>query len=435
MSNKDIKWAILQPLINGFGLGIHEATGTMPEFIVSAEGIPNELHIKKYWPDVPFLTLNSENNFSTPEMEKQFVTLNKDIKITCGTPICAGLSSLNSGHSQKKDSTNGMGANAPQNDNMYNLARFALEKIKPEVYMFENAPRLYTTMGAPVAEKLQGIAEEYNYSSTLYKTDTYFHGVPQHRDRTFMFFWSNDDVENPKTPQLKYFKREPKPLAEYLKEIPKTAKYNETPNMYWQSEKHKPYLDYIVHDAGEDFRNVITGDRKAGLKSVAKWVIDHDDVDRFCAFIEKGDYTDKIKKSVTDRMRYSKGKVDKGLGYWEFTPVILNKPYSNAVQGKIASNYMHPTEMRGFTLRELMHLMALPHDYELVPLASGKFPENHVAQNVPVCTARDMTLNAIDFINKDLELLDGQHVRQTNYKERIDLILSKSNDEELDQLY
>jgi site-specific DNA-cytosine methylase len=104
----------------------------------------------------------------------------KDIDIVVSIPICSGLSLINTSKSR--------GANAEQNDNMYNITTLALEKIKPKCFIFENAPALYTKSGALVVDNLFNIAKKNNYSMSLIKTDTFLHGIPQHRHRTFAIF-------------------------------------------------------------------------------------------------------------------------------------------------------------------------------------------------------------------------------------------------------
>ena len=70
----------------------------------------------------------------------------------------------------------------------------------------------------------------------------------------------------------------------------------------------------------------------------------------------------------------------------------------------------HPEEQRFLTLREYMHLMGLPHDFQL--LSAGQW--NHIAQNVPTATARDWTLEVIKYIKGELPLSGEKLLKQNN---------------------
>ena len=68
-----------------------------------------------------------------------------------------------------------------------------------------------------------------------------------------------------------------------------------------------------------------------------------------------------------------------------------------------------------------MHLMGLPHDFEIDDVKNL----NHIAQNVPTCTARDMTNQVCDhldnrdhrdqvlaFLNGDLQMTEYSYLKQ-----------------------
>ena len=54
---------------------------------------------------------------------------------------------------------------------------------KSKVLFGENAPGLYTNTGKGVVDKLKEIGEKYGYAFSLLKTNTFFHGIPQKRER------------------------------------------------------------------------------------------------------------------------------------------------------------------------------------------------------------------------------------------------------------
>jgi site-specific DNA-cytosine methylase len=76
---------------------------------------------------------------------------------------------------------------------------------------------------------------------------------------------------------------------------------------------------------------------------------------------------------------------------------------------------LHPKEKRYLTTREIMSLMGLPNDFELVTPNIV-----HITQNVPVCTAKDMTEQVIKFINGELEPSEYTFLKQNNLKQTID---------------
>jgi len=403
------KWAVIQPLIGGFPLGAAEAIGHKPEFIISSENLPNDLHLINYWPNVPFLTLNSEDEWSTEEMKTQFEKLNKNIDLVVGTPICSGLSQLNVNAS----------SDSLQNENMYNLAKIILDKINPRVYIFENAPGLYSKMGAPVVEKLNNIATEFNYVTTAYKTNTYLHGIPQNRLRTFFFFWRQDD-DKYKVPELEYFKKKTPDTITFLETIPENTTHNKL-NSFFDTEWQQVFIDYCENKIGPDWRVKIRGNKK--IISFSNYLFTNNKLDDFLNYIsnERDDISEKQKEKIKRKFDHAKYKLSIGKGYWEYSVVAYDISAMNTITSKGASHFVHPKENRGFTIRELMTFMGLPFDFNLVKNSNGKYPENHISQNVPVKTARDIVATALNALNGKLPFINGaKHVKQNNIKRKIE---------------
>jgi hypothetical protein len=76
----------------------------------------------------------------------------------------------------------------------------------------------------------------------------------------------------------------------------------------------------------------------------------------------------------------------------------------------------HPVEDRYINIREAMNIMGLPQDYELLD------PEksiNHICQNVPYKTARDMARQVKKAIEKKLPMEDATFLYQDNLSQRI----------------
>merc|ERR1719319_2166685 len=74
-----------------------------------------------------------------------------------------------------------------------------------------------------------------------------------------------------------------------------------------------------------------------------------------------------------------------GKGYWDDSPRFYDRSMG-ALMSKSMFTAVHPTEDRYLNVREMMHIMGLPHDFEIDHVKNI----NHIAQNVPVNTAKDM---------------------------------------------
>ena len=73
---------------------------------------------------------------------------------------------------------------------------------------------------------------------------------------------------------------------------------------------------------------------------------------------------------------------------------------------------VHPTEDRFFSVRELLHLMGMPHDYEIDSMKSV----NHICQNVPVNTAQDWAEEVVRFCRGEAEMSSYTYLKQDNIK-------------------
>lgn len=361
-----IKYSTIVPLIGGLPLGNSKAlNGQKPEYILSyKEFAANDSNIKNYWKDTPFHLIDSNSNKIDTKLES--------VDFVSSTCPCAGLSTLNSGN---------RGENAPQNEWMYKTSRFVFENIKPKVFWGENAPALFTKSGKGVREKLIEIGKEYGYTFSIIKTDTRLHGIPQRRIRSFYFFWRDT---NP--PIFNNIIKEYKPLLEYLNEIPQDATYQdvfidtgyeENPNLTWFNSK-------------PEYRKEA---RKVLARSIMDFVMKTKRLDEFINFLEK----EKSEKLLEKTLK-AKKKMESGGNIWDWTPHILYPDtYMNGIQGKVLQYSTHPIEKRYLNQREVMHLMGLPHDYEV----SDSFSMNHVAQNVPVNTAADWTKEVLRYLKGD----------------------------------
>ena len=407
---KNITWAPLVPLIGGQMIGAEQAFGKPPEAIYSFEGFAdNDSHYVNYQNvtkgrDIEYVPINNEANEGR---------IYPKVDVIGGTPPCAALSQLNTGKSEESK-----GAGCAKNEWMYEVFKEGIDRFGAKVVVVENAPALYTTKGAKVANNLFKICEERGYSLSLYKTSTKYHGVPQARDRTFAIGWKSETA-----PIMDWYKRDRKNLAEYLDEVPDGALHQDiviNPKII-----NDPYYLFVQHkNPNEDARKVmIAGNHKTAFNFVNKngylpealqWFKDTDN--------EKG-----VKMAEHAIMKFSKG-----LGIWDGSTHVFNE-YMNAVIGRNMVDTIHPSKNRSLTVREVMYLMALPMDFELL---HGIKKLNHVAQNVPVCTSADIHRQIKKFLNGELPMSETNYLRQNNHTEiMIEDILGTNNRATLEEFF
>lgn len=394
-----MKWIAVQPLIGGMLIGAKNALDSWPYCIIS-QGPPNEEHLLKYLKDrgedIPYKLMDSSyTTFKCEDDKEDF----KDVDIVIAVPVCSGLSLANTSKTR--------GADAAQNDNMYNITKFVLKDLSPKCFVFENAPALYTKSGSKVADTLFQIAKKFRYSMSLMKTDTFLHGIPQHRHRTFCFFWKSDV-----SPFLNYYKRDNCGLASYLNEIPEECMCFEDCISNLDDDIHYKYL---LEEYGKDFRSTML---KTESRTAWQLIVNDNKLDSYIEYCDKHSIP-KGKKFA----EHIKLKTESGGGYWDNSLFYIGDEV-NAIIGKNMNKILHPTEDRFYTIRELMHLMGMPHDMELLnPITNS----NHICQNVPACTARDWVNECKKFVNGELKLSNSNFVKQNNVKQCIDEGFAKNN--------
>ena len=384
---QDITWAPLIPLIGGQMLGAEKAFGKPPEAIYSYTGFEaNDGHYVNYQQntkgrDIPYVLLDSEN----PNI--------RQVDVVSGTPPCAALSQLNTGLSEESK-----GAKCAKNEFMYQVFQDGIDILGAKVVIVENAPALYTNKGRPVANRLYEICAERGYSLSLYKTSTRYHGVPQGRDRTFAIGWKSST-----SPVLNWYNRDRKSFAEYLQEIPDDALQQDL--IINKNVPEEPYYTFIKTKTNRDVREImLEEDVKTTLNYVNKkgWMKEANE------WFHKTGNEKGIKYSDHAMMKYADGK-----GVWDGSVHVFGE-YMNAVIGRNMVDTMHPTEERSLTIREALHMMGFPEDFELL---DGLKKMNHIAQNCPVPTSRDMHLEISKFLTGDLELSNTTYLRQNNLKQ------------------
>ena len=387
MNKKEITWAPLIPLIGGQALGAEKAFGKPPEAIYSFGGFEaNDNHYVNYQQntlgrDIPYVLLDLDN----PSI--------KQVDVVTGTPPCAALSQLNTG-----TTTESKGPGCAKNEFMYMVFENGIDVLGAKVVIVENAPALFTNKGRPVANKLYEICKERGFSLSLFKTSTRFHGVPQGRDRCFAIGWKSES-----SPVMNYYNRDRKDFAEYLQEIPANALHQDI--IINKNVPDEPYYNFIKTKTNRDVREIMI---EEGVKTTLNYVNKKGWMKEANEWFHKTGNEKGVKYSDHAMMKYADGK-----GVWDGSVHVFGE-YMNAVIGRNMVDTMHPTEERSLTIREALHMMGFPEDFELL---DGLKKMNHIAQNCPVPTSRDMHLEIGKFLTGELDMSESTYLRQNNHKQ------------------
>lgn len=402
-----MKYITFIPLIGGMAIANAKAVGHKPEFVLSYSGFgKNESNLKKYWPDVEWKLIDADTN--SLEEEPDYEAL--DIDFVSSVCPCAGMSGLNCSNRSADNATNNW---------LYMSAEYILGKVKPKVYFGENAPGLYSDQNRKVLDRLREYGKQYGYAFTIYKTDTYRHGIPQHRMRTFFFFWKGDNC-----PEMDYFNNpDTLPFEKWILDknvgndcIPNVYKPVEMyPEMEWILETrcdgdYQKYVQFfydLYENVSERIRTPYDYIHYYNLwQEYRDWLSNHPNKDK--PINGNGNRTPMY------YVDYRWDKVKRGLGYFAAQPIVY-KDSANAIISKNMQWTLHPTECRFLNSREIMSLMGLPSDFDM---ATNVLQQ--VTQNVPVCTAKDMTDQVIKFINGELTMTNYNFIKQNNLQGKIE---------------
>ena len=386
------------PLIGGFAIASQNVVGAPPVAITSYSPFAGNdnlyiRYLQKKNINVPYFTIDKlEEEGKLRDVQHLIGKLD----FATAVPPCSGLSM--SGNLKK-----GARGSSPVNDWMYKSAEFMLGTLRPTAYIFENAPTLFTGAGEPVRENLMEIARYNGYAATFYKTDTLLHGIPQRRPRTYTIFFKGKQA-----PILNYFQKESPTVAEYLKQIPEWA------SMQDEYATKEPFIDefeivkFLKARFGDEWRQAFI-DTKEHLTSYD--------------FLNRNGLIDEFREyvySLEDAHPSSKKDIDhviKKLGMGKnfrlsHRVLCVDKHHVYAVVGEMMERNVHPTENRRLNIREYMHLMGMPHDYDLEgPKEYGKLP-----QNCPVITNEDLVREVVALINGERQFSKHRFEMQDNVK-------------------
>ena len=103
-------------------------------------------------------------------------------------------------------------------------------------------------------------------------------------------------------------------------------------------------------------------------------------------------------------------KTSQGKGVYHALPNLLkNDSTCPAVMFKMVQSCLHPDEDRLLNIRELLHLMGLPHDFELQGDPYRGYCQ--IGQNVPVRTAQRIVSEALRAYDRENDLDEKKTVR------------------------
>lgn len=396
-----MKHAAIIPLIGGEVLASDAAYGVKPEYIMTYSGfMNNEKHLLNYYKnngyDVPYHVLDSaDNSLRTYE----------SVDVVSSVCPCAGLSSYHSSYGEHNDN----------NQWMEKSTKFVLENVKPKVLWGENAPALATSVGKFMADKLRKISDEAGYNMTIYITKTLLHGSPQIRKRTFFFFWRRDVFDN-QVPVFNYFKRPYPTIREMLINAGGNSQRDVINNKI--PSKDDPYYRFFL----KEIKGGMTHKEFAESLLTSEFDRPSFNVESEMVLGMKVDYSEIAKwmrseglEREAEKCERRDAKLKSGKGVmWRGTVVPVN--YIGAFVVHMPGCVTHPVEDRYINYREAMTIMGLPNDFELLDQEKSV---NHICQNVPFYTAKDMAMEVKATLDGQRKMERASFMIQSNLNQTV----------------
>ena len=115
----------------------------------------------------------------------------------------------------------------------------------------------------------------------------------------------------------------------------------------------------------------------------------------FCLF--------KVNHMIHCEIQHQKHKQEKrslGKNYFDCGPLWYGEYKVPTIFGRTINRLVHPSEERGYNIRELLKFMGMPDDFVFDDPIKNK---HFIGQNVPVDTAKDWCLQIKDFLNGKLK--------------------------------
>jgi site-specific DNA-cytosine methylase len=365
------------PLIGGFTLAAMNVFGGSPKVITSYSPFINNDsllldYLEKKNIDVPYIQLDKET--------KDFSHLYKNMDVVTAIPPCNILSASSSFKKGKRQTLF-------ENNWMYKSADFILGEVKPTVYVFENAPNLYTDNGIEIRENLIHTAKYFNYAVTFYKTDTLLHGIPQKRPRTYVIFLKGNHA-----PILHSIRRDSPSVEKYLKSIPKDATLQNSFMCCESSISDYEIVKFLKLKYGSSWRNQVLEERFH--------MTSYDFLKRRKLLYEYREFLktlDNVHPNSKKDIEHVIKKTEMGKNFRLSHRVLcLDEHHIYAVIGEMMERNIHPSEDRRMNIREYLTLMSMPFDFDM-PDDPRQYAK--LTQNVPVKTSEDILEEIKEVLN------------------------------------
>jgi site-specific DNA-cytosine methylase len=300
--------------------------------------------------------------------------------------------------------SHGYGDSNPNNKWLLETAKFVLEEMQPTVFWGENAPTFASNIGKNIRNAMYKIGLDNGYTMSIYRTRSLLHGVPQVRERAFYFFWKGDKV-----PILDYYNT---PYTRIEDLILNTKRNTQREPINPKLPTDDPYYKYVLeelHNGASHYEfstNILTCRTAYMFAYIENTGKTYKDVG---IWMQNNGYEHEVKKC-----EYKYNKLNAG-GDIMRRGIMVPKDYIGAFVSHYPVSLTHPTENRYIDYREAMTIMGLPGDFELL---DPKKSVNHICQNVPVQTARDMANEVKNALDGNRELVKAKQIFQYNGKRK-----------------
>jgi site-specific DNA-cytosine methylase len=379
--------ASIIPLIGGMTLAQHHDSGSMPEYLMTYSGFQdNESHL-----------LNHYNSVYNTELPYYFIDKGdrpaRSVDVVNTTCPCAGLSQL----------SHAFGADNKNNQWMIKTAEYVLGEHKPQVFWGENAPGFAGKIGAPIREKMFKIGRDNGYVMSVYRTKSLLHGTPQVRERSFYFFWKGNRI-----PLLNYYNTPWIRIEDMIRSVTSNT-LNEPISKKKPSED--PYYKFILEQiyggiTHREFSNNILKKMNVRSNDAFSYIEQQRyDYKQLGEWMVKNNFEREAAKCEYKYNKLAEGKNIMRRG------TIVPHDYIGAFVGFYTTSLTHPDEDRYITYREALTIMGLPQNFELLNPAKSS---NHICQNVPYGTAKDMAFEVRAVLDGQREYVDAEMLYQFN---------------------
>lgn len=353
----------------------------------------NAFYFKKNVEDVPVVLPNEwENDEYLSSLKSQNIDL-----MCCNCP-CSSLSQINRNAS----------VDGKNNVHFYRLFNI-FEHVQPKVFVIENAPTL-VKLGFPIirdmAKKLSSL-----YNFTVIHDCAGHHEVPMMRMRTLVVGWRKDHFKN-YIPVVKLDRHDDVTVGDTFKNI-----INDSTN---------DFRSLTVDDISDLYKYAVPG--RSLITGLAKHYIE--DGEDFVKMLEKRlDGTNHLREVKRIALKMKGGK-----NFWDKTPVklSLDKRFPSLTS---VNEYLHPTQDRALSLREVQRIMGYPDWYDFTdPKHECTIPTTQaIAQGVPVNFGKYIASQVALALQAKLDISDGND-GQLVYQDHSKRMMSRFTIEELDSI-